>query len=220
MTLRARNAVLQSRIGMYKLLLAIVTVWAMSATIGWMNVQRQIDVNVRPSLPNTNIVLGHDGVDHAAAFQFAAFVLQSVYNWEDNGEQDYLLNIRYLRENRLISQSMYEYFRQDAFQRLGRSGGVNTLSNRERSDNVPKEFYFKADYVIPRDDFYIVNVVMDSEERLNDRVVRDVRFQYYLKVGRTSEADNNDYKLQVLGFYNMNAPRRINDNMQTAQAGQ
>jgi hypothetical protein len=216
MTLRARNAVLQSRIGLYKLGMVVLLLWALLATTGWMNVQRKIDVNVRPSIPNSNLVLGHDGVDLAAAFQFAAFVIQGLNDWGEDGASDYLVNIRYFRENRLISKTIYDYYRQDAFRRLGRlrQGDINTLQGRERSDTVPKEFYFKTQSVTPYEDYYIVSLVMDSQELLNGLPVRDTRYQYYLKVGRTSEASSsrNPYNLQLIDFYNSQGPQRIADN--------
>jgi hypothetical protein len=210
MTLRARNTVLRAKVSLLITGLAITTLWALMATVGWMYAPSKMDINLRPVLPNRNVVLSGDGVDPVAAFQFAAFVMQNLYLWKSDGFTEYRTNLMDARRNRLISHKYYSDLRLDFINRAGQGNGsnLNTLLHRHRSDLVNKEFFYNQTLVFPEKDYFIVTLVMDSLETLNDTPVRNVKMQYTLQVGRSADSDSNEYNMQILG--NHLPPKRLN----------
>lgn len=210
MTMRARNAVLQARLNMLMFCFGVVTLWAFLATMGWMQAPKNMDINLRPAMPNKNVVLSPDGIDPAAAFQFSALILSDIYRWHEEGLKEYRDSVYYARESRLVSKSFYAYLKKDFDTRRGVDGSnqINTLLKRKRSDYVPREYMYDASSVKQDKGAFIVTLVMRSLETHNDTIVRDMLIQYTLRVGRSEESDSNQYNMQILG--NEKPPVRLN----------
>ena len=186
-------------------IIAFLFLWASSATIGWLSAPKNITMNVGPNLPNEPLVMGIYDADKSAVWQFSQYFLSVLHTWPKNGEEDYLFRLTALRQMGIISQTFYTQFHGDYLDRIGETGGMNTIRGIQRLDHTPLEYAFDPTYTQPwyvdgdiKPGVWTVSIVMQTNETMNNETVRDPLLRYTLKVKKTFEnIEGNDWGLQL-----------------------
>lgn len=205
MSYTAKIATLKNSVMWQWVLIAILLLWALLATTGWLNSPKNIRLNVGPSLPNKPLVMGIYDADKSALWQFTQYFLSVLHTWPKNGEDDYLFRLKALRQMGILSQTFYTQFHGDYLDRSGETGGMNNIRGIQRLDYTPLAYAFDPKFVEPvyRDGEivqgeWIVTVVMQTNETINNETVRSPLLRYDIKVKKTFEnIEGNDWGLQM-----------------------
>jgi integrating conjugative element protein (TIGR03746 family) len=192
--LREKNRHIQSLYG----IIAVLTVLTLLAFGGWYSAPRSMTVFIPPDLNAAQVVRPGEPPG-PTVMAFAERVLQQVFTWPEDGEQDYQANIE--RYRALLTKEFQTSLRRDLRDRL-RDGEIQ---DRQRIMQLPLDSVYDNRKVERRGrNAWTVLVEMRATEYVGDVKVKEIDLIYEVVVVRGDmNREFNPWQLLLSGDLNV-----------------
>ncbi len=188
-----------SHIWTLRLVIAILSLLLCGCLLAWHQSREQITVHIPPDLSQgASVRVGQ--LAPSTVYAFAHHIFQALNHWPDNGVVD---QPRLLQEYRCYLTPRFRHSLQRAMQSKMRRGEL------QRARGVYPLAHYRAEFVRPQGaSLWLVRMDLGLREWVRDRVVKDTRLHYQLRVVRHDVAKQcNPWGLALDGYEA--PPRRI-----------